>query len=60
MRSGGPSSAGSYRKIELRRGSQTVASFDLYDLLLKGDKSADRIVQAEDVIHIGRWARRWA
>lgn len=53
MRSGGPSSAGSYRKIELRRGGQTVASFDLYDLLLKGDKSADRIVQAEDVIHIG-------
>ncbi len=53
MRSGGPSSAGSYRKIELRRGGQTVATFDLYDLLLKGDKSADRIVQAEDVIHIG-------
>ena len=53
MRSGGPSSAGSYRKIELRRGGQTVASFDLYDLLLKGDKSADRIVQAEDVIYIG-------
>ncbi|TXC65476.1 hypothetical protein FSC37_03330 [Piscinibacter aquaticus] len=53
MRSGGPSSAGSYRKIELRRGGQTVATFDLYDLLLKGDKAADRIVQAEDVIHIG-------
>lgn len=53
MRSGGPSSAGSYRKIELRRGGQTVATFDLYDLLLKGDKSADRIVQAEDVVHIG-------
>lgn len=53
MRSGGPSSAGSFRKIELRRGGQTIAAFDLYDLLLKGDKSADRIVQAEDVIHIG-------
>ena len=53
MRSGGPSSAGSYRKIELRRGGQTVATFDLYDLLLKGDKSADRVVQAEDVVHIG-------
>ncbi len=53
MRSGGPSSAGSYRKVELRRGGQTIATFDLYDLLLKGDKSADRIVQAEDVIHIG-------
>lgn len=53
MRSGGPSSAGSYRKIELRRGGQTISTFDLYDLLLKGDKSADRIVQADDVIHIG-------
>lgn len=52
-RSGGPSSAGSYRKIELRRGGQTVATFDLYDLLIKGDRSADRTVQAEDVIHIG-------
>ncbi len=53
MRSGGPSAAGSYRKIELRRGGQTVATFDLYDLLMKGDRSADRVVQAEDVIHIG-------
>lgn len=53
MRSGGPSAAGSYRKIELRRGGQTIATFDLYDLLMKGDRSADRVVQAEDVIHIG-------
>ncbi len=52
-RSGGPSAAGSFRKIELRRGGQTVATFDLYDLLIKGDRSADRVVQAEDVIHIG-------
>jgi protein involved in polysaccharide export with SLBB domain len=53
MRAGGPSAAGSFRTIELRRGKETVVSFDLYDLLLKGDKAADRIVQAEDVIHIG-------
>ncbi len=53
MRSGGPSSAGSFRHVELRRGGQAVATFDLYDLLLKGDKSADRIVQAEDVLYIG-------
>ncbi|MFT3664762.1 SLBB domain-containing protein [Piscinibacter sp.] len=53
MRSGGPSAAGSFRHIELRRAGKTVSSFDLYDLLLKGDKAADAIVQAEDVLYIG-------
>ncbi len=53
LRAGGPAAAGSFRDIQLRRGKQLVTSFDLYDLLLKGDRSADRIVQADDVIHIG-------
>ena len=53
LRAGGPSAAGSFRDIQLRRGKDLVTTFDLYDLLLKGDKTADRIVQAEDVIHIG-------
>ncbi|PXW97061.1 capsule biosynthesis protein GfcC [Sphaerotilus hippei] len=53
MRSGGPTSAGSMRRIDLRRGKDTVTRYDLYDLLLKGDRSADRIVQAGDVIHVG-------
>ncbi len=53
MRSGGPSPAGSFRHVELRRDGKNIATFDLYDLLLKGDKSADRIVQAEDVLYIG-------
>lgn len=53
MRAGGPSAAGSFRDIALRRGSQLVGRFDLYDLLLKGDRSADRIVQGGDVIHVG-------
>jgi protein involved in polysaccharide export with SLBB domain len=53
MRSGGPSSAGSLRAIELRRGKETVTRYDLYDLLLKGDRSADRVVQNGDVIHVG-------
>lgn len=52
MRAGGPSAAGSFRHIELRRGSALVARFDLYDLLLKGDRSADRLVQAGDVVHV--------
>jgi protein involved in polysaccharide export with SLBB domain len=53
MRSGGPASAGSLRSIELRRGKETVTRYDLYDLLLKGDRSADRVVQNGDVIHVG-------
>lgn len=53
MRAGGPSSAGSFRHVELRRGGALVARFDLYDLLLKGDRSADRVVQAGDAVHVG-------
>ncbi len=53
MRAGGPTAAGSFRNIELRRGAETLARFDLYDLLLKGDRSADRILQAGDVVHVG-------
>ena len=53
MQAGGPSPAGSYRRIELRRAGKPISNFDFYDLLLKGDKSADRALQAEDVIHIG-------
>lgn len=53
MRAGGPSAAGSFRYIELRRGAALVAKFDLYDLLLRGDRSADRILQAGDVVHVG-------
>lgn len=53
MQAGGPSAAGSYRKIELRRAGKPISSFDFYDLLQKGDKSADKALQAEDVIHIG-------
>ncbi len=53
MRAGGPSAAGSFRNIELRRGSQLIVNFDLYDFLLKGDRSGDRIMQSGDVVHVG-------
>jgi protein involved in polysaccharide export with SLBB domain len=60
MRAGGPSTSGSFRTIQLRRGGQILANFDLYDLLLKGDKGADRAVQADDVIHVGPVGREVA
>ena len=53
MRAGGPSAAGSFRDIHLRRAGTDVATFDLYDLLLKGDRDTDRLVQPDDVIFVG-------
>ncbi len=49
---GGPAPTGSLRRIELRRGDRLVGEFDLYDLLLRGDKSKDLRLQAADVIFI--------
>ncbi|MDE3149225.1 MAG: SLBB domain-containing protein, partial [Acidobacteriota bacterium] len=50
--SGGPSVEGSLRHIELRRGSATITDFDLYDLLIRGDKSKDAKLLPGDVIFI--------
>ena len=50
--SGGPSEQGSMRRIELRRGGKTVTTFDLYDLLIDGDKSHDAPLLPGDVVYI--------
>lgn len=50
---GGPSNAGSFRNIELRRAGRPAQPFDLYALLLKGDRGADLAMQPDDVLHIG-------
>ena len=50
--SGGPSVEGSMRSIELRRGGAVVTRFDLYDLLIRGDKSKDAKLLPGDVIFI--------
>jgi len=52
LAAGGPASGGSLRSIQLRRGGRLVSDFDLYDLLLKGDKSGDAVLQNGDVIYI--------
>ena len=49
---GGPNTQGSLRDIQLRRGSQTIAHFDLYDLLVRGYKSTDAKLLSGDVIFI--------
>src|SRR5208337_638906 len=50
--SGGPSPHGSMRDVQLKRGGKVVTTFDLYDLLLRGDKSKDVVLQPEDVIYV--------
>ena len=50
--SGGPTVQGSLRAIEVRRNGATVTTFDLYDLLVRGDKSKDVPLQSGDVIFI--------
>lgn len=53
LQAGGPTAAGSYRNVELRRGKERVAALDFYDILLRGDRSSDRTLQGEDVVHVG-------
>jgi protein involved in polysaccharide export with SLBB domain len=52
LAAGGPSAGGSFRSIQVRRNGQLISDFDLYDLLLKGDKRADVVLQNGDVIYI--------
>ena len=50
--SGGPTSQGSLRHVQLKRQGQVVARFDFYDLLLRGDKSNDVALLPGDVIFV--------
>lgn len=49
---GGPSVHGSLRDIQVRRNGQTITHFDLYGLLVDGDKSKDVPLLPGDVIFI--------
>lgn len=50
--SGGVSDIASLRNIQLKRAGKTIVTFDLYDLLMKGDASKDKRLQSGDVIFI--------
>lgn len=50
--SGGVKKIGSLRNVQLKRAGRTVSTLDLYDLLLKGDTSADSRLLPGDVIFI--------
>ena len=50
--SGGPTTKGSLRKVQLKRGNKVVTEFDFYELLLNGDKSKDVALLPGDVIFV--------
>jgi len=50
--SGGPSPQGSMRHAELKRDGKTLVDFDLYDLLMRGDKTKDIPVLNGDILFI--------
>lgn len=50
--SGGPSFKGSLRHIQVKRNGNVVSELDMYDFLLKGDKSKDIALLPGDVIYI--------
>ena len=49
---GGISEIGSYRNIQVRRSGETVATLDLYDLLLRGSLADDTRLQTGDVVFV--------
>jgi protein involved in polysaccharide export with SLBB domain len=49
---GGPSHTGSLRGVRVTRGVQTVATVDLYDMLLSGDRNKDVQLQNGDTIFV--------
>ena len=50
--SGGPAATGSLRDIQVKRNGETIDHFDMYDLLLGGDKTHDIALATGDVIFI--------
>jgi protein involved in polysaccharide export with SLBB domain len=48
---GGPSTRGSMRRIQLKRGASVVTELDLYDLIALGDKTKDAALLPGDVIY---------
>lgn len=53
VKAGGPTAAGSFRDIQLRRQGRVVSTFDFYDLLISGNRNGDAVLRPDDVIHVG-------
>jgi protein involved in polysaccharide export with SLBB domain len=49
---GGPATTGTFRQIQVRRGSQVVDTLDLYDYLLDGNNTHDIRLESGDVVFV--------
>src|SRR6478672_1221891 len=49
---GGPTTNGSFREVDVRRGDKLVSSLDLYDYLLQGKNASDVRLQNGDVVFV--------
>ncbi|MEK6557746.1 MAG: SLBB domain-containing protein, partial [Candidatus Margulisiibacteriota bacterium] len=49
---GGPTKAGSLRKIQIIRDQRLYKTVDLYDLLLNGDKTCDSLLKKGDTVFV--------
>lgn len=56
--SGGPNAIGSLRKIQLVRNGVTLADFDFYDFLLKGNLKKNLVLQDDDIVKINIYNKR--
>ena len=52
FQAGGVTDIGSLRKIQVRRAGSVIATFDTYDLLMKGEVSDDVRLQSGDVVFV--------
>lgn len=55
---GGPSNAGSFRKIEIIRNNKPFKTVDLYGFLLRGDRKDNVLLQDQDVVRIPYYETR--
>ncbi|SEW14374.1 protein involved in polysaccharide export, contains SLBB domain of the beta-grasp fold [Chitinophaga sp. YR573] len=56
--SGGPNENGSFRNIQVIRNGQPVATFDLYDFLIRGDLSNNVVLQDQDIVKVNPYKMR--
>lgn len=52
MACGGPTKNGSLRDVQLKRSGRTIARFDFYDFLMKGNSASDFRLESGDVLFI--------
>lgn len=52
LAAGGPSTGGSFRSVQLIRRGEVIASLDLYQLLRRGDRSGDKVLQSQDIVYV--------